>query len=364
MGKVDDKMRKITVNASSQYPIYCGNGLLEKLGDYFQSLCAAKRVVVVSDDLVAPLYADIILSSLSDAGIEAFLTVIPNGERSKSLEMLGKLYSFCCEHKLTRGDALIALGGGVVGDLTGFCAASYMRGIDYIQIPTTFLAQIDSSVGGKTAVNIPEGKNLVGAFKQPKFVLCDIDTLNTLSPEHFADGVAEAIKYGMIKDHSVFEIIENNTLHDNLLSVICRCIEIKKQVVESDEFDTGERMLLNFGHTFGHAIEKFYGYSGYSHGMGVAVGMVKITALSERYGMTELGVSQRLRDCVQRSDLPVSAEIDDQTLIEYSLMDKKASADQIKIVLCSKIGESFIKNLSQDDYIRFVKGCYSYDSTN
>ncbi len=356
-------MREIIVNASSRYSIHCGNGLLKEAGEYFKNACKAKRVVVVTDDHVAPLYAETVLQSLRSSGIEASLTVIPNGEHSKSLECLGQLYHFCCEQKLTRSDAMVALGGGVVGDLTGFCAATYMRGVDYIQIPTTFLAQIDSSVGGKTAVNIPDGKNLVGAFKQPKLVLCDMDTLQTLSPLHFADGVAEAIKYGMIKDRSIFEIIESGKLADHLLPVICRCIEIKKQVVEADEYDTGERMLLNFGHTFGHAIEKYYGYSGYSHGMGVAAGMVKITALSERYGMTEPGVTTRLSRCVEASGLPMSAEIDDDTLTEYSLMDKKAASDSIKIVLCKKIGESSVKKLSTNQYIDFVKGCYADDRT-
>lgn len=356
-------MREIKISASGRYSIYCGSGLLKDTGSYFKNTCKAKRAVVVSDDTVAPIYAGTVLHSMKSAGIEAYLIAVPSGENSKSLERLGSLYNFCCEHKLTRSDALVALGGGVVGDLTGFCAATYMRGIDYIQIPTTFLAQIDSSVGGKTAVNIPGGKNLVGAFKQPKLVLCDTDTLKTLSSTHFADGVAEAIKYGMIKDPSIFETIEAGGLKENLLSVICRCIEIKKQVVEADEFDTGERMLLNFGHTFGHAIEKYYNYSGYSHGMGVAAGMVKITALSEQYGMTEPGVTERLTRCVAANDLPVSAEIDDGTLVEYSLMDKKASADSINIVLCKKIGESFIKKLSREQYINFIKGCYVNDST-
>ena len=356
-------MHEITVNASSRYPILCGDGLLEEAGTCFQNTCKAKRAIVVSDDVVAPLYSNKVLESLREAGLEVSLFIFPSGEQSKSLGTLERLYDFCCEHKLTRSDALIALGGGVVGDLTGFCAATYMRGIDYIQIPTTFLAQIDSSVGGKTAINIPGGKNLVGAFKQPKLVICDTDTLATLSPLHFADGVAEAVKYGMIKDHAIFEIIENGTLKENLLPIICRCIEIKKEVVERDEYDTGERMLLNFGHTFGHAIEKFYNYSGYSHGMGVAAGMAKITALSERYGITMPGVTKRLTECLTANNLPVTAEIDDGTLLEYSLMDKKASADSINIVLCKKIGESFVLKLPRNQYIDFVKGCYNNDGT-
>lgn len=356
-------MHEITVNASKRYSIYCGNGLLKNIGKYFLDVCRARKAVIVTDDTVAPLYANIVSKSLEESGIEISLMVIPSGEASKSLEMLEKLYDFCCMHKLTRSDALVALGGGVVGDLTGFAAATYMRGIDFIQLPTTFLAQIDSSVGGKTAVNIPGGKNLVGSFKQPILVLCDTDTLRTLSPLHFADGVAEAIKYGMIKDKSIFDIIESGKLKEDLLSVICRCIEIKKQVVENDEFDTGERMLLNFGHTFGHAIEKFYHYSGYSHGMGVAAGMVKITELSERYGITKSGTSARLIHCVEKNGLPISSNIDDETLVEYSLMDKKASSVSIKIVLCSEIGKSFVKKLSRDEYIKFVKGCYVNEST-
>ena len=354
-------MYEITINASTEYKIYCGEDLLCRTGTYFSNVCKAKRAVVVSDDIVAPIYAETVLNSLKECGIEVFLKVILNGERSKSIECLSELYDFCCEHKLTRKDALIALGGGVVGDLTGFCAATYMRGIDYIQIPTTFLSQIDSSVGGKTAVNIPGGKNLVGAFKQPKLVLCDVKTLETLSPVHFADGVAEAIKYGMIRDRKIFEIIESGELKRELLSVICRCIEIKKQVVENDEFDNGERMLLNFGHTFGHAIEKYHHYTGFTHGMGVAAGMVMITSLSEKYEMTKSGTTERLLRCVKSNGLPVSSEIDQEMLIEYSLMDKKASADSIHVILCSEIGKSFVKKLVRDDYINFVKGSYRDD---
>ncbi|MGI5895719.1 MAG: 3-dehydroquinate synthase [Oscillospiraceae bacterium] len=351
-------MNEIVVNASTRYSIYTGYDLLQNTGNLVQKATKAKQIALVSDDTVAPLYARTVTDSLQAAGYTVVCYVIPHGEASKSLHQLGELYEFLCAHKITRKDALVALGGGVVGDLTGFCAATYMRGIDYIQIPTTFLAQIDSSVGGKTAVNIEGGKNLVGSFKQPNLVICDIGTLSTLSKEHFADGVAEAIKYGMIKDSSIFETIEDGALSEHLETVIRRCIEIKKEVVERDEFDTGERMLLNFGHTFGHAIEKYYHYSTYSHGMGVAAGMAKITALSERYNLTETGTTARLVSCIQRCGLPIDAEIDNGPLIEYSLMDKKASADSISIVLVRKIGDSFVAKLSREDYIRFVQGSY------
>lgn len=351
-------MNEIIVNASSRYSILIGRGLLQETGTMIKSVCRAKQAVVVTDDTVAPLYAQTLLDSISASGLSAKLYIIPNGEVSKSLNQLNELYEFLCEAKLTRSDVLVALGGGVVGDLTGFCAATYMRGIDFVQVPTTFLAQIDSSVGGKTAVNIEGGKNLVGAFKQPKLVLCDTDTLSTLSKEHFADGVAEAIKYGMIKDRWVFDTIRDGYLEESLEAVIQRCITIKKNVVEGDEFDTGERMLLNFGHTFGHAIEKQYHYSGYSHGMGVAAGMVKITALSERYGITGAGTTELLKRCLLQSGLPIDAEIDDEHLIEYSLMDKKASSDSINIILVRNIGESFVQTLSRAEYIDFVRGNY------
>lgn len=351
-------MNKITVNAGNVYDVITGTHILDSVGEQTKKVSAAKRIAVITDDHVAPLYAQTVLNSLNQHGYQSALCIIPHGEASKSMQQLQQLYDFLCEHKITRNDALIALGGGVVGDLTGFCAATYMRGIDYIQIPTTFLAQIDSSVGGKTAINIPGGKNLVGAFKQPKVVLCDMSTLSTLSAEHFAEGTAEAIKYGMIRDKWIFEVIESGQLNERLEDVIRRCIEIKALIVEKDEFDTGERMLLNFGHTFGHAIEKHYNFTTYSHGMAVAVGMAKITALSEQYGITHSGTTKRLIHCLKKNHLPVEAEIDNEHLIEYSLMDKKAGADNIHIALVKDIGESFIQRLSRDEYISFVEGDY------
>lgn len=356
-------MREIFINTATPYSIFCGSRLLPQAGTYIAGVTKAKKVVVVTDTTVAPLYEKQLTASLKLAGLETAVCILPSGEATKSLEALAGLYDFCCEFGLTRSDVLVALGGGVIGDLTGFCAATYMRGIDFIQIPTTFLAQIDSSVGGKTAVNIPGGKNLVGAFKQPKLVLCDVGTLDTLSEKDFAGGVAEAIKYGVIKDETIFKIIEEGRLQANLLDVICRCIEIKKQVVEADEFDRGERMLLNFGHTFGHAVEKHYDYEGYSHGMAVAAGMVMMTRRSEQYGLTAPGTAERIARCVRENGLPDSAEIDDETLIRYSLMDKKASADSIHIIVAKHIGESAVLTLSKNDYINFVKGTYRHDCT-
>ena len=248
-------MKKITVNASERYDVIIGRGILADCADLIKDVTAAAKFAIITDDIVNPLYCEAVTNSLKNAGFEVCRYVIPNGEPSKCSAVLNDVYDFLSKNCITRSDCIIALGGGVVGDLTGFAAATYLRGFDLIQIPTTLLAQVDSSIGGKTAIDLPSGKNLVGAFKQPNLVICDIDTLKTLKEETIVDGMGEVIKYGMIKSAELFEILDNHTLADIdevLEDIIYRCISIKKSVVETDEFDRGERMLLNFGHTLGH----------------------------------------------------------------------------------------------------------------
>ncbi len=349
-------MQKVHVNASRSYDIFIGSGLIDKAGEYISAAIKARHVCVVTDDNVDPLYSAKLLSTLSDSGFRAEKYVFPHGEASKCHATLLGLYDFLADKSFTRSDALIALGGGVVGDLTGFAAATYMRGIGFVQIPTTVLAQTDSSVGGKTAVDIAGGKNLVGAFYQPQLVLCDIDTLSTLTPEFFADGMAEVVKYGMIKSRELFDILVEKDVRDNLEDIITRCVSIKAQVVENDEREKGERMLLNFGHTLGHAIEKYYNYTGMSHGYAVAIGMSTFTHIAERRGMCAPGTADKLDSLLTKCHLPLSDGAPMDTLFHNSLGDKKRLSSGMNIIICPEIGRSEICSMSIDEYEDFLKG--------
>ena len=348
-------MMTLQVNASTTYEIVVGRNLLPDCGAKIKQISAAETVVIVTDDIVEPLYGSVVRQSLEAEGFRVETFVFPHGEQSKSHHTLIALYDFLCDQSVTRGDLLIALGGGVVGDLTGFCAATYLRGIDYVQIPTTLLAQIDSSVGGKTAVDTEKGKNLVGAFKQPSLVLCDVDTLDTLTPEIFADGMAEAIKYGLIKDKKLFEMIAENDISEILENMIYQCIKIKAQVVEADEFDKGERMLLNFGHTIGHAIERQYHYQTYTHGTAVGVGMVYISALSEQAGLTPKGTTEAIKRCLRKYQLPCSVKITPEQILGISSNDKKRDKNDINLILLKEIGQAFIIKMSLAEYAEFLQ---------
>ncbi|MEG1994663.1 MAG: 3-dehydroquinate synthase, partial [Oscillospiraceae bacterium] len=273
----------------------------------------------------------------------------------KTLATCEKIFDFLTENMITRSDIVIALGGGVVGDTAGFVSASYLRGIEFIQIPTTFLASIDSSVGGKTGVNTALGKNLVGAFWQPSLVVIDTNTFDTLPKNIFADGVAEAIKYGVIKNKQLFEIIKSGKIQENLETVIKECILIKKQLVEEDERDTGERMLLNFGHTIGHAIEKHSNHQ-VSHGSGVAIGMVLMTALSENMGITNNGTKNEIESVCKLYNLPTSYVGEEKQLVDIIKNDKKRKGNTITIVLAKEVGTSILYKIDITDFEnRFVK---------
>lgn len=282
-------MNQITVQTSQPYHIFIGEHLLGQTGEYVRKVSRCKKAAVITDDIVASYYLKEVEGSLQKAGIETCSHVFPNGEASKCHAALLDVYEFLTCNELTRTDLIVALGGGVVGDLAGFAAATYLRGIDFVQIPTTFLAQIDSSVGGKTAVDTPHGKNLVGAFHQPVLVLCDLQTLSTLPEENFKDGVGEAIKYGMIKDAHLFDLLRTGACKDHLLEVVTTCIDIKRIIVENDEKDKGERMLLNFGHTVGHAVENYMNYQ-LTHGKCVGIGMAVITKAAARAGLNHIDV--------------------------------------------------------------------------
>lgn len=347
-------MEKVTIKASKSYEILIDRGLLDNCGKLIRTTVASRRFCIITDDIVDKLYADKVAAALSAEGFTVLKYVFPNGEHSKSHDTLLKIYDFLAENGFTRSDCLIALGGGVVGDMTGFAAATYMRGIGFIQIATTLLAQTDSSVGGKTAVNINGGKNLVGAFYQPDLVICDIDTLDTLSPEIFACGMAEVIKYGMIKSAELFDILSTKDIKENITDIVKRCVSIKAKVVENDEREKGERMLLNFGHTLGHAIEKYHDFSGITHGNAVAIGMSIFTHIAEHKGMCAAGISEKLDSLLTKCGLPLSTEADMKLLYSYSLGDKKRSTSGISIVLCSEIGKSSAIKMSIEEYARFL----------
>ena len=347
-------METVNVKASKCYDILIGKGLLDNCGELSAKAVKARKAAIVTDDNVDRYYGERAVESFEKAGFTVVKFVFPHGEASKSHSVLLKLYDFLAENGFTRSDILIALGGGVVGDLTGFAAATYMRGIEFIQIPTTVLSQVDSSVGGKTAVDISGGKNLVGAFHQPSLVICDTDTLDTLTPEFFADGMAEVVKYGMIRSKELFDLLCEQDIKSNMPDIIKRCVSIKAQVVANDEFDRGERALLNFGHTLGHAIEKHYNFSGITHGYAVAIGMSVFTHIAESKGICRAGTADMLNKLLEKCALPCTTDIDMNILYKYSLGDKKRSSTGIDIIICSDIGESKVDKMTIEEYAAFL----------
>lgn len=341
-------MKKIRVNTSSPYDVLIERGMIKNCGKFIADTVKSRNAVIVTDDKVNSLYGNTVKKSMEQNGFNVDIFEFPNGEKSKNSDTLNRIYDFLCEKNITRSDILIALGGGVVGDITGFASATFLRGIDFIQIPTTLLAQIDSSVGGKTAIDLKGGKNLVGAFKQPKLVICDSNTLKTLSPEFLSDGMAEAIKYGMIRDKKLFDEIASHNIEniDEIMDdMVYTCIDIKRDVVEHDEFDTGERMILNFGHTLGHAVEGYYNYTTYTHGSGVAVGMAIITKK-----LCSDEVYSKLIKCLENYRLPINVPVSADKLLPFCSKDKKRSSGNISYIVCHEIGKAEIIKTSVEDF--------------
>ena len=347
-------MKTIHISTGRPYDVYIERGIIDNCSEYAKKLSSAQKVTVITDSNVAPLYLQRVVSSLTGSGFSVNTHIFSAGEKSKTLSSILEMYNSLAEFGMTRKDLIIALGGGVTGDMAGFAAASYLRGIDFIQIPTTLLAQVDSSVGGKTGVDIPQGKNLVGAFHQPIAVLIDPDTLATLPKEYVCDGMAEVIKYGCIKDSAFFEKLETEDALADIESVIETCVSIKRDVVSRDEREAGERVLLNFGHTLGHSIEKLYNFSGISHGMAVAIGMVLITRASESKGITEKGATARIVDVCKKYGLPISTGLSLEAMASSAKSDKKTAGGSIKIVLLSKIGDSFAQKVALDDLLDLI----------
>lgn len=333
-------MTEITVSASLRYEVQIGCGLLTQVGDKTKALLPkAKRAAIVTDSNVKPLYLDGVAESLEQAGFVVSSFVFPAGEASKNGETYLALLEFLAEEQVTRSDVLIALGGGVVGDLTGFAAATYLRGIAFIQLPTTLLAAVDSSVGGKTAIDLKAGKNLAGAFYQPSLVLCDLDTFQTLPEEVFCDGCAEVIKYGMLGDANLLADLLSNPMEEQLEAVVARCVTMKRDIVEKDEFDMGDRQLLNFGHTIGHAIERCSGYE-VSHGKAVAIGMAMMTRAAIAQNRCPEECLQTLEALLQRFDLPNRTDYSAEELYAAALGDKKRVGGTMTIIIPTALGNS------------------------
>ena len=345
------------------YPILIGSGLLTQPASY-AGLPKAAQALIVSNSTVAPLYAASLQSMLTPHYQQIHQVVLPDGEAYKDWQTLNQIFDALLAHGSDRKTVLYALGGGVVGDMAGFAAASYMRGVPFVQVPTTLLAQVDSSVGGKTAINHPQGKNMIGAFYQPQRVICDLDTLKTLPERELSAGLAEVIKYGPIADMGLFDWLEQNmdALRardvDALAYAVRRSCEIKAHVVGQDEREAGLRAILNFGHTFGHAIEAGLGYGAWLHGEGVGCGMVMAATLSQRLGLVDAAFVQRLRRLIERAGLPVVGPVLDAgdnagRFLELMRVDKKAEAGEIKFVVIEQPGRAGVRG-APDELVREV----------
>ena len=334
---MSDTIRMIKVNTKPEYTVSIGSGLLKDCGERLAEIMQPCRMAVITDSNVAPLYLERVCDSLEKAGFSVCSYVFPAGEQNKNFETLSGMLEFLAQSQLTRKDCVVALGGGVTGDMAGFAAGCYLRGIRYVQMPTTVLSAVDSSVGGKTAIDLKAGKNLAGLFLQPEEVLCDTDSLMTLPPEVFADGAAEAIKTGVLCDESLFALFEDGALSTVPGEVIARCVAFKAGVVERDEKELGERQLLNLGHTVGHAIEKCSGYT-IPHGHGVAAGLAIIARAAEKLGWTQEPVAQRITRCLKKNNLPIGTDYTPDELTQAALRDKKRAGSDITLIVPQRIG--------------------------
>ena len=350
---------KLTVNlGADSYPIYIENHILDHALSYIPEVFSGKRIMIISDDQVYPRYGSALKAQL-ESRYECYHLELPHGESTKNFKTLPVLYSAMLNAGISRSDLVIALGGGVIGDLAGFAAASYLRGVKLIQIPTSLLAQVDSSVGGKVAVDLPQGKNLVGAFYQPSLVLIDPLALDTLPERFISDGMGEVIKYGCIKDADLFELLASHSsfegLKPKLPEIIYRCVDIKRLVVEQDQFDTGERMLLNFGHTLAHAIEQYHNYEKESHGEAVSIGMYQISLLAEAKNLTRPGTAEKILDVLNLYGLPHSCDIPLTELTEAMTHDKKNLNNKLNLILLNEIGDSRIYPASLDFFGKDIR---------
>jgi len=334
-------------------PIEIENGLFQKAAQRIKELFGNRKIMLVTDSNAGPIYADKLLTQLRDLSIETGMYTVPAGESSKSHDQLLKIYDAFARFGLTRRDIVTVVGGGVTGDLAGYAASTWLRGTGLVHIPTSLIAMVDSSIGGKVAVNIPHGKNLVGSFYHPEIVLIDPLLLETMPDKYFFDGIAEVIKYGLISDENLFEMLEGlknrESIMEHIEEIIFKCCDIKINVVEQDETENGLRMILNFGHTFGHAIEKVFGYEKFTHGEAISMGMVYISELSEKLGFCSPELPKRIRSVLAQYGLPADLpEMDNKAVIDAVLVDKKARTNDINLVLIKKPGTVFIKKFPKE----------------
>ena len=348
-------MKKIKVQLPEKtYDICIEAGLINKIPSYMEKVSKGHKIVLITDYSVQDIYGHALKKQLIDHGFKVKSIVIPVGESSKSMPMLETIYEELLDFHMTREDFIISLGGGVVGDLAGFAAATYLRGIGFIQIPTSLLAQIDSSIGGKVAINLPRGKNLVGSFYQPQAVFIDPNVLATLDKRNFYDGMAEVIKYACILDRNLFEKLmeySRQDLIESIEEIIYTCCNIKRELVEQDEKDRGKRMLLNFGHTLGHAIEKYFYYEKHTHGEAVAMGMYGITQRTETLGMTKKGTTEQLEKILEKYHLNYKMpKMDLEEIIKIITLDKKNKGDYIYTIVLREIGAAEITKLNLTDF--------------
>ncbi|NLL39801.1 MAG: 3-dehydroquinate synthase [Clostridiales bacterium] len=346
-------MITVKVEASKSYDVIIAPDILSKAGTYIMNTCQGEKAAIVTDTNVDALYSGIVEEGLKSSGYLVHKFVIESGEKSKNADNYISLLNFLAEKELNRSDVVVALGGGVVGDLAGFAAATYMRGIALVQLPTTLLAAVDSSVGGKTAIDLKAGKNLAGAFYQPCLVLCDYKTLESLSPEGFRDGCAEIIKYGMITDPGLLDMLKK-PLRPQLEEVISRCVSIKRDIVMLDERDTGRRRLLNFGHTIGHALEALSGYR-ISHGNAVSAGMVLITRAWVRKGMCGRNVLEELTGLADIFRLAKETDFDTEAIYNSALADKKRAGDYLSLVVPEARGRCEVKETPLEEFRELIE---------
>ncbi|MBM7836109.1 3-dehydroquinate synthase [Clostridium sardiniense] len=341
-------MKELLVNlGENSYNIEIEKGLIKDVPKRIRKVFNGEKIFIITDKNVDKYYGDIVLNSLKEDGFIVEKYAINPGEESKSFITLPEVYEKLLDFKLTRKDLIITLGGGVVGDLGGFVASTFLRGVSFVQIPTSLLAQVDSSVGGKVGVDLPRGKNLVGSFYQPKRVLIDPNVLDTLDEKFYKDGMGEVIKYGCIRDKDLFNLLNSLNTREEVMEhiedIIYTCCNSKRIIVERDEKDLGERMILNFGHTLGHAIEKYYGFSEFTHGEGVAIGMYLITKLAEDKGLVNKEFSEDIKNILVRYGLPFEVElIDKDAIIETISLDKKNMGSRLKVIIMKEIGNAEI----------------------
>ena len=358
---MSDKTKILNVELGDKsYPIYIGIDLLS-MKSLFVDQIQGRQVMIVTNKTIAPFYLDKLTSILDGFNVQS--VILPDGEEFKKLETLNKVFDALLEAKFDRTSTLIALGGGVIGDITGFAAASYQRGVGFIQVPTTLLSQVDSSVGGKTGINHELGKNMIGAFYQPKAVIIDVNTLDSLSNQEFSAGMAEVIKYGLLGNADFLSMLEANIesimarKKDLIIEVIFNCCQDKARIVELDEFEKGKRALLNLGHTFGHGIENAFGYGNYLHGEAVSIGMVMAAKLSKDEGNLSHEETLRVESILSKADLPISINktIDSETLITAMSLDKKSIDGKIRLVLLKSLGDSYLTDsYSNENFMKVV----------